>query len=719
MFNILLLGNGGREVAIAKALTKDIITLYYASEKENYQLTRMSKEYISDTSLDNIISFCKENDILYVFVGPERFLGSYTEVLKSHRIKVIGPGKEVILEFSKMDTRTLIEKIDKTFNPKYNINRLDYGKDDKFVIKPNGLTGGKGVKLYPDNFESYEEAVKYTKSLKLYLVEERLVGEEFSLMAFTDGKTLRFMPLVQDYKRAYENDKGPNTGSMGSISNFDGKLYFLNDDDIEKCKNLMIKTIAHYPKYKGILYGSFMKTYDDKLKLIEYNCRLGDPEAINVLSLLKTSLNSICINILNNNLKEVNIEWENKATLLRYVVPKNYPQEKENYIFNLDNLDNTYLASVNSVKLDDNNKLIISTSKSRTYGLLSKCYHLQLCIEDMKKHNISSAMRYRKDIGQNYLKRASQYIYTNKGGVNTNQVNKCLDDSKKIITETYNENVTSKFGEFGGNFRCNNMELVSSTDGVGTKIILLEKVFGNKGYKIAGQDLVNHNINDILVNGGSPLFFLNYYGCNQFEEEKFHYFIKGVAKSCKKYNIPIMGGETAVMKDVYKEGKTDLIGTIVGQKKFHFTKNFKNDDLLIGIKASGFHTNGFSILRQEYDETMLPGILEPHKCYLELINLLIKNKIEIKGLAHITGGGFQDNIDRVLGNGNYILDNLELPEYYNKLTYKYSTEDCMNMFNCGIGLVIIIDPIYKFHIDKLVKNKIIGKVKFNSYLNAL
>jgi phosphoribosylamine--glycine ligase/phosphoribosylaminoimidazole synthetase len=716
MLNVLLLGGGGREVAIAKALTKDSITLYYANEKENYQISQITQEYISDTSLYNVMKICKEKKITYVFIGPERFLGSYTEVLKSHRIKVIGPGKDAILEFSKMDTRTFINKIDKTFNPKYYINKLEYGKDDKFVIKPNGLTGGKGVKLYPDNFDSYEEAVKYTKSLSLYLIEERLVGEEFSLMAFTDGETLRFMPLVQDYKRAYENDKGPNTGSMGSISNFDGKLYFLEDNELEKCKELMRKTISKHPKYKGVLYGSFMKTFDNKLKLIEYNCRFGDPEAINVLSVLKTSLNSICINILNNNLKEVNIEWENKATLLRYVVPKKYPQEKETYDFTLNNLKNIYLASISKLTKDEN-KVNITTSKSRTYALLKKEIHLDLCIKEMNELQVSNKLRRRKDIGENYLKKASQYIYTKKGGINTNQINQCLNDSKNLITGTYNDNVTSKFGEFGGNFQFNNTELISSTDGVGTKILLLEKVFGNKGYEIAGQDLVNHNINDILVNGGSPLFFLNYYGCNQFEEEKFHYFIKGVATSCKKYNIPIMGGETAVMKDVYKEGKTDLIGTIVGEKKYNFTKEFKNGDLLLGIKASGFHTNGFSIIRQEYDDTMLEGILEPHKCYLELIDKLNK-KLEIKGLCHITGGGFQDNLDRVLGNGNYILKQFNLPKYYNKLTCKYDTRDCMNMFNCGIGLVIICDSIYKTYIDTITENKVIGHVKLNSYLGC-
>ena len=168
--------------------------------------------------------------------------------------------------------------------------------------------------------------------------------------------------------------------------------------------------------------------------------------------------------------------------------------------------------------------------------------------------------------------------------------------------------------DFSGEFKFKDSILMASTDGVGTKSILLNKVFGLNGFEILGQDLVNHNINDIHSKWWLSTFFCDYYGCNNFNHQEFAAFISGATKSCKNYNTVLFGGETAIMKDIYRKDECDFVGTIIGYKKFTFSQKYNNDDVLIGIPSSGFHTNGYSLLRKIYTKG-LNVRLENHKCY--------------------------------------------------------------------------------------------------------
>ena len=813
---ILILGSGAREVAIVKNILRNTckflntndntINIYYTDVKENIQLNKLCKKYINLNQLikrntafnDPLNDFLEK--INYIIVGPEKYLGNFVneKIFKNKlNVPVFGPNQCAILENSKSYTRNFIQLLDNNFNPEFEIinNKhndindeyikrilLDYlEKYGGFVIKPDGLTGGKGVKLYPDNFDNIFECIEYCKIQDVFIIEEKLVGEEFSLMCFTDGNTCKFMPIVQDYKRAFDYDKGPNTGSMGSICdniNNQHRLWFLNETDITACQNIMEKTIKKInnnlgEKYKGVLYGSFIKinntndinntnnindindinnTKDTNkanlsVKLIEYNCRLGDPEAINVLSLLNTSFLDIVIKSEQECLHELNLEWENICNLLVYITPKGYPlfsntdtNTDTDTNSNLDSETNPYIT----LDLDNNNIYVASLSKilsntdikdketninlykpncSRTYAILFQDVSLQLCknqsIEYFKESNNLldkiniNVLRFRSDIGNKYLELKSKNIYTVTGGVDTVGVGNALNSVKSNILSTYNENMVSNFGSFSGEFKFKDSTLMASTDGVGTKSILLTKVLGLEGFNVMGQDLVNHNINDILVNGGYPLFFLDYYGCNNFKEDEFSYFIDGIAKSCRFYNTVLFGGETAVMKDIYRENECDFVGTIVGYKKFNFLQNYDKDDVLIGVPSSGFHTNGYSLLRQIYKDSMIEGIHKPHKCYLPLVESLIKEGVNIKSISHITGGGFYDNIDRVISRENYNLNvnYFEFPKYYKDVLHHYTKEECLNLFNCGYGLVIItcIDNLSKIQKYEPL-SKIIGNV---------
>jgi phosphoribosylamine--glycine ligase len=205
------------------------------------------------------------------------------------------------------------------------------------AVKPVGLTGGKGVKVQGEQLKDKSEVLAYVKEIfdtKMggggVVLEEKAMGEEFTLMAFCDGRDIAIMPLVQDHKRAFEGDLGPNTGGMGSYSAEDHLLPFVKRAERDQAKDIMSKVIAALAKdgmpYKGVLYGQFMLTSAGP-KVIEFNARFGDPEAMNVLPLLRTPFSSVCEAIVSGRLASMKVEFAEKASVCKYVVPTGYGEK--------------------------------------------------------------------------------------------------------------------------------------------------------------------------------------------------------------------------------------------------------------------------------------------------------------------------------------------------------------------------------------------------------
>ncbi|HZD42806.1 MAG TPA: phosphoribosylamine--glycine ligase, partial [Methanomicrobiales archaeon] len=197
------------------------------------------------------------------------------------------------------------------------------------AVKPIGLTGGKGVRITGEHFDK-EGAIAYVHRLGGNVVlEERMEGEEFTLQAFVDGTHIVPMPLVQDHKRAYEGDRGPNTGGMGSYSMPDQRLPFVSESDYRRALQIMKDAVSALGKngypFRGILYGQFMNTRKGPM-VIEFNARFGDPEAMNVLSILKSSFVEILCHILAGTLSQKDALFEKKATVCKYIVPEGYPE---------------------------------------------------------------------------------------------------------------------------------------------------------------------------------------------------------------------------------------------------------------------------------------------------------------------------------------------------------------------------------------------------------
>jgi len=345
MTNVLIIGHGAREHVIAETLVNNGANLYAYMSFRNAGLDDLSQSKVkidSEINFKKIIEFGKQNSVNFAVIGPEApLVVGIVDALEKSGIPCVGPKIEAAqIEGSKIFMRNLLEKYNissniesKRFDSLVGLeNYLDQVGDENIVVKPDGLTGGKGVKVYGDHLFSRSDILTYCRDLisknSSFLIEEKCEGEEFTLQTFCDGKNIIGTPLVQDHKRAFVDDKGPNTGGMGSYSMEDHLMPFISKSDVETSLNDMKQVISAIKKetgveYKGFLYGQFMKTKKG-IKLIEYNARLGDPEAMNILPLLKTNFIDICYGIIEGNLSE-SIDFKNQATVCKYLAPMGYP----------------------------------------------------------------------------------------------------------------------------------------------------------------------------------------------------------------------------------------------------------------------------------------------------------------------------------------------------------------------------------------------------------
>jgi phosphoribosylamine--glycine ligase len=343
---IMLVGQGAREHVIAKALKKSDIELYAFMKAKNPGIAQLSTKF-KLAKLDDFYAlkqFVDEIKPNYVVIGPENPLADgIVDFLSDLGVPAIGPAKSAArIESSKSFTRELMTKYKIPGQPKYKVFTKNDSIEEirkyitdlgKVAAKRDGLAGGKGVKLMGEHLETIENVLDYCKDIfekgEAIVLEELLEGEEFSLQCFVSGEEVIATPIAQDHKRAYEGDKGPNTGGMGSYSAEDHLLPFITANIVNEAKDIVEQTakalkIETGTDYIGILYGGFMLTRNG-LKLIEYNARFGDPEAMNVLPILETPLNEIFLAMINGKLAEKEVLFEKKATVCKYLVPEGYP----------------------------------------------------------------------------------------------------------------------------------------------------------------------------------------------------------------------------------------------------------------------------------------------------------------------------------------------------------------------------------------------------------
>jgi phosphoribosylamine--glycine ligase len=343
MSKVLLIGNGAREHAIAEAIRRSKHAALFTYMKGNNPGIASLSQAVMIGRYDDaaaIKKFASRYNVDFAVIGPEDPLSNgIVDALRDAGLPAVGPTRSLArLETSKSFTRGLLEKYQIPGNPVFrtfsSIDGIEAFLDqlDGIVVKPDGLTGGRGVMVQGDHFQTKDEALNYCRNAlhghASVTIEEKLEGEEFSLQCFCDGKTVRATPAVQDHKRRFIDDKGPNTGGMGSYSCEDHLLPFLTNRDIadalaitEKVADALYQETGEY--YKGIMYGGFMATKKG-VQLIEYNARFADPEAMNILPLLKTDFRTVCQAVIDGTLDQINVEFEKKATVCKYLVPAGY-----------------------------------------------------------------------------------------------------------------------------------------------------------------------------------------------------------------------------------------------------------------------------------------------------------------------------------------------------------------------------------------------------------
>ena len=431
MEKCLLLGNGGREAVLAEYISKGY-SLYTVCPYENPSIIEMVNKsggkYIVDDPFNKelVANFIKENNIEVCLISSDNLLqDGLIDVAKDLGLKTFGPtSRGAKIEWSKTYALDIVEKLaPKMIIKNYNITSLedlksiiDTYNDDSFVVKPEGLTGGKGVKVGGIHFKGKNEGFEYAKScLEIsgnVIIQDKIEGREFTVMALTDGENIVVTPTTFDYPYRFNEDKGPGTGGMGCLSFENGMLPFLEQKDIDECSNLIKETLKYINKdnleFNGVIYGGFFKTKNG-IKFIEFNSRFGDPEALNVLNSLKTPFTEVMKNIFNKTLSTENCKFKKECTFTVYIVTKEYAVEnrKEPLIFEINKKaiekQGVKIYFANTKHLEDSK--YSSVSNSRLFGLTTSAKTLQEAKEKVYnsiKENIDKKLDYRTDIGNIY-----------------------------------------------------------------------------------------------------------------------------------------------------------------------------------------------------------------------------------------------------------------------------------------------------------------------------
>ena len=421
---VILIGKAsGRLDCLAEAIERSHhVELFILTNYESASLRRKGFVTIGATdspdSVQNFAQTIKDGPTLAIISNEEPLARGVADVLRELGIATVGPSQAAAqIETSKIWTRKMLVKYDlDRYSPEWGdfidgerdfmagfIRMLD-NQGKLVVVKPEGLTGGKGVRVQGDHFDTITYAVAYGHEILEahghVLIEARLDGEEFSRMCFSDGITVVPIPAVQDHKRLKEGDKGINTGGMGSYSDIDHSLPFLSPYDLKTADWLNEKVIRMIEAetgdpYIGILYGNFMATAQG-VKLIEYNARFGDPEVMNVLPLLQNDFVDLSFAVATGHLANIDIRFSHRATVCKYLIPENYPEYVEGDFINASWVEphpdlRIYWGAVNGERLTGSRALAV-------VGLGDTIAEAE-AIAERAAQQVRGPVRHRKDIG--------------------------------------------------------------------------------------------------------------------------------------------------------------------------------------------------------------------------------------------------------------------------------------------------------------------------------
>lgn len=434
---ILLITSSARGHAIGEALARskhkpDLINI---CPNRNPGLRKICKEQHVMSLMDfpPILEIAKKAKPDFAFIGPDDPIGAgLADALLALGIPSVAPLKSLArLESSKGFTRDLMKKYGIDASPAFRVfsrettaqgtteqekqsirDYLSRELGGHYVVKYDALKGGKGVKVSGEHLGSVDDGVAYAieclDECGRVVIEEKLIGVEFSLMSFTSGEVTVDMPAIQDHKRAFEGDTGPNTGGMGTYTDANFSLPFLEPSELRRASEINREIAAavmkecpeHVEGYKGILYGGFIATKNG-VKVIEYNARFGDPESLNVLPLLESDFVDVCRAIIDGTLAQDSVRFAKKATVCKYIVPKSYPDAK-----NEKGMEVTFPPMPPNARLyfgdiSEDDQGILRMGGSRTAGIVGIGNSIEEAerIAEEACRKVNGPVRFRSDIG--------------------------------------------------------------------------------------------------------------------------------------------------------------------------------------------------------------------------------------------------------------------------------------------------------------------------------
>lgn len=730
---VLLIGSGGREHALAwKMAQSHLLEQLYCAPGNPGTAAFGENVVLPLNQPAQVVAFAREKRIDLAVIGPEQPLADgLSDALREGGIAVFGPSQAA----ARIETSKAFSK---AFMQRHGIPTADFAVftdlhqaqahlekvSDPVVIKASGLAAGKGV-LLPETLEEARAALAHLMQARAFgkagdqaIIEERLQGEEISLLAFADGHTVRPMPPAQDHKRLLDGDLGPNTGGMGAyapVSIFGPEQVRAAVEDVLQpaVDGLRLEGTP----YVGVLYAGLILT-PQGMKVLEFNARFGDPEAQALLPLLESDLLEVLQACVHGKLAGVDVRWKDDAAMCVVMAAAGYPErpEKGRRITLPGTREDAFIFQAGTRQEGEE----LLTAGGRVLGVTAWAADLAQArgraYAVLERTRFEGA-QFRQDIGQRELARQAAHVSAYRSaGVDIDAGNRAVRLMKDAVNATHDARVLAGVGAFGGLFDAAGLKtmqspvLVASTDGVGTKVKLAAQL---GRLDTIGEDIVNHCINDILVQGARPLFFLDYYASARIQPEAVAAVVGGIARACRAAGCALLGGETAEMPGVYLPEEFDLAGTIVGvleRANLLPRPGIRSGDVLLGLRSSGPHTNGYSLIRRivaeedlsiyrtELGSTLGDALLAPHRSYLDaLIDLIEQPEGGLKALAHITGGGFIENIPRILppGLGAVVRKgSWPLPPLFGTLQRQGSVPEAemYRVFNMGIGMVLVVDP---------------------------
>lgn len=430
--NILLVTSSARGHAIGEALSRSRHkpTIINICPSRNPGLKKIcDAQYVENImDFEKILAIAAKTMPDFAFIGPDDPIGGgLADALEAMGIPSVAPKKSLArLESSKGFTRDLMTKYKIDASPKYRFFTRESGKGDasekkaiesyiqndlegNYVVKYDALKGGKGVKVSGEHLSTISDGVAYAieclDECGRVVIEEKLVGVEFSLLSFVSGKSVVDMPAVQDHKRAYEGDTGGNTGGMGTYTDSNHSLPFLTGKDLSEASAINKQIAEAVMKecgepYKGILYGGFIAVKDG-IRVIEYNARFGDPEALNILPLLTTDFVELCEGIISGELNDGMAQFEKKATVCKYIVPKSYPEAKteKGQVVTFPSMPKDARIYFGDVTENDQGQILLGGSRSAgIVGIGNTIAEAEEVAEKLCEQ-VKGPVRFRKDVG--------------------------------------------------------------------------------------------------------------------------------------------------------------------------------------------------------------------------------------------------------------------------------------------------------------------------------